>query len=74
MWWNDLEADSKKIVGRVLRGFVNLLNIKPRTDILEALISFWDPTRNVFRFVDFELSPTLEEVAGYAGLNGKLRG
>ena len=73
-WWNDLEANSKEVVGRILGGFVNLLGVRPRTDILEALIPFWDPTRNVFRFVDFELSPTLEEVAGYAGLNGKLRG
>ncbi|XP_075098314.1 uncharacterized protein LOC142175435 [Nicotiana tabacum] len=74
MWWNDLEADSKGVIGRILGGFVNLLGVEPRTDILEALIPFWDPTCNVFRFVDFELSPTLEEVAGYAGLNERLRG
>nr|XP_009798072.1 PREDICTED: uncharacterized protein LOC104244357 [Nicotiana sylvestris] len=57
----------------VLGGLVELLNVKPRSNIVEALILFWDPTRNVFRFSDFELIPTLEEVAGYAGLNGNLR-
>ena len=74
MWWNDLGNDSKKIVERILGGLVSLLDIKPRTDVIEALIPFWDPTRNVFRFADFELTPTLEEIAGYAGLDGKLRG
>ncbi|XP_075089082.1 uncharacterized protein LOC142170717 [Nicotiana tabacum] len=73
MWWNDLGKGSRETMVKVLGGLVGLLNVKPRLDIIEALIPFWDPTRNVFRFSDFELTPTLEEVAGYAGLNGNLR-
>ncbi|XP_075099091.1 uncharacterized protein LOC142175977 [Nicotiana tabacum] len=73
MWWNDLGKGSREIVVRVLGGLVGLLNVKPRSDIIEALIPFWDLTCNVFPFSDFELTPTLEEVAGYAGLNGNLR-
>nr|XP_016464165.1 PREDICTED: uncharacterized protein LOC107787155 [Nicotiana tabacum] len=73
MWWNDLGKGSRGTVIKVLGGLVGLLNIKPRLDIIEALIPFWDPTRNVFRFSDFELTPILEEISGYAGLNGNLR-
>jgi len=73
MWWNDLGKGSRGTVIKVLGGLVGLLNIKPRLDVIEALIPFWDPTRNVFRFSDFELTPTLEEIAGYAGLSGNLR-
>jgi len=60
MWWNDLGKSSREIVVKVMGGLVGLLNVKPRLDIIEALIPFWDPTRNVFRFSDFELTPTLE--------------
>ncbi|XP_070022661.1 uncharacterized protein [Nicotiana sylvestris] len=73
MWWNDLGKGSRETVVRVLGGLVGLLNVKPRLDIIEAFIPFWDPTRNVFLFSDFELTPTLEEVEGYAGLNRNLR-
>uniref|UniRef100_A0A1S4BZB6 DUF7745 domain-containing protein n=1 Tax=Nicotiana tabacum TaxID=4097 RepID=A0A1S4BZB6_TOBAC len=74
MWWNNLGEGNKEIVARILGGLVGLLNVKPKSDVIEALIPFWDPTRNVFRFGGFELTPTLEEVAGYAGLNGNMRG
>nr|XP_016461126.1 PREDICTED: uncharacterized protein LOC107784496 [Nicotiana tabacum] len=73
MWWNDLGKGSRETVVNVLGGLIGLLNIKPMLDIIEALVPFWDPTHNVFRFSDFELTTTLEEVAGYAGLNGNLR-
>ncbi|XP_019235757.1 PREDICTED: uncharacterized protein LOC109216083 [Nicotiana attenuata] len=73
MWWNDLGKVSKNTVVKVLGGLVGLLKIKPRLDVIEALIPFWDPTHNVFHFSDFELTPTLEEIAGYAGLSENLR-
>nr|XP_016480572.1 PREDICTED: uncharacterized protein LOC107801716 [Nicotiana tabacum] len=73
MWWNDLEKFSRDTVVKVLGGLVGLLKIKPRLDVIEALIPFWDLTHNVFHFSDFELTPTLEEIAGYAGLSGNLR-
>lgn len=73
IWWNDLGKGSRGTMINVLGGLVELLNIKPRLDVIEALIPFWDPTRNVFRFSDFELTPTLEEIAGYAGLSGNFR-
>lgn len=43
------------------------MKIKPRSNLIEGLILFWDPTHNVFHFSDFELTPSLDEIAGYAG-------
>ena len=41
--------------------------------LIEALIPFWDSTNNVFRFSDFDLTPTLEELGGFTGLGQVLR-
>ncbi|XP_070022451.1 uncharacterized protein [Nicotiana sylvestris] len=73
MWWNDLGEVSRKTVIKALGSLVGLLKIKLRKDIIEALIPFWDPAHNVFHFADFELTPTLEEIAGYAGFSRNLR-
>jgi len=73
MWWHDLGDNSRKVVTKALGSLVGLLKVKPRKDIIKALIPFWDPAHNVFHFADFVLTPTLEEIAGYAGFDGNLR-
>ncbi|XP_070022829.1 uncharacterized protein [Nicotiana sylvestris] len=73
MWWHDLGEDSRKAVTKALGGLIGLLKVNPRKDVIDALIPFWDPTHNVFYFADFELTPTLEEIAGYADFEGNLR-
>ncbi|XP_075106970.1 uncharacterized protein LOC142179964 [Nicotiana tabacum] len=73
MWWNDPGEVIKLYVTKALGGLTGLLKIKPRVDIIEALIPFWDPTHNVFHFSNFELTLLLEEMAGYVGLDGNLR-
>ncbi|XP_075093098.1 uncharacterized protein LOC142172922 [Nicotiana tabacum] len=60
MWWHDLGNDSRKIATKALGGLIGLLKVKPRKDVIEA-------------FADFELTPTLEEIAGYVGFEGNLR-
>ncbi|XP_070007105.1 uncharacterized protein [Nicotiana sylvestris] len=72
-WWHDLRGNSRKVVTKELGGLIGLLKVKPRKDVIEALIPFWDPTHNVFHFADFELNPTLEEIVGYAGFEGNIR-
>ncbi|XP_019250963.1 PREDICTED: uncharacterized protein LOC109229869 [Nicotiana attenuata] len=52
---------------------IDIWEIKPRDDLIKALITFWDPARNVFRFSDFEITPTLEEMAGYIEFGRDLR-
>ncbi|XP_019236817.1 PREDICTED: uncharacterized protein LOC109217047 [Nicotiana attenuata] len=56
-----------------LGNFVNIMEINPRRDLIEALVHFWDPNNNVFRFNGFEMTPTLEELAGYTKLGDELR-
>nr|XP_009801589.1 PREDICTED: uncharacterized protein LOC104247317 [Nicotiana sylvestris] len=50
------------------------MGIKPNRDLIEALVSFWDPANNVFRFKDCEMTPTLEELGGFTGLGRDLPG
>lgn len=51
-----------------------MLEIGPRRDVFEALIHFWDHKNNVFCLSDCELTPTLEEIAGFMGRGYSLRG
>ncbi|XP_019241565.1 PREDICTED: uncharacterized protein LOC109221545 [Nicotiana attenuata] len=67
MWWEDLGKSGQDRVNLYLGGLTGLLKIRPRGDIIKALVTFWDPAHNVFHFSDFELTPTLEEIAGYIG-------
>ncbi|XP_075087785.1 uncharacterized protein LOC142169777 [Nicotiana tabacum] len=73
MWWYDLGEDGQKWVTKHLGALTDIMKIKPRDDLIEALVTFWDPVHNVFRFSDFELTPTLEEIAGYSGFGRDLR-
>ncbi|PHT41935.1 Cold shock domain-containing protein 3 [Capsicum baccatum] len=41
-----------------------LLHITPRSDLIEALLTFWDPSSLVFRFGECEMTPTLAEISG----------
>lgn len=51
-----------------------MMEINPKRDVFEALIQFWDPRNNVFRFSDCEMTPTLEKIAGFFGMGSKLWG
>uniref|UniRef100_A0A1S3YRK6 DUF7745 domain-containing protein n=1 Tax=Nicotiana tabacum TaxID=4097 RepID=A0A1S3YRK6_TOBAC len=73
MWWYDLGEDGQKWVTKHLGALTDIMKIKPRDDLIEALVTFWDPVHNVFRLSDFELTPTLEEIAGYSGFGRDLR-
>lgn len=58
---------------KAIYGLTGLLKIKPGVDMSEAPIPFWEPTHNVFYFSDYELTPTLGEIAGYADFDGSFR-
>uniref|UniRef100_A0A1U7XAV8 Uncharacterized protein LOC104232159 n=1 Tax=Nicotiana sylvestris TaxID=4096 RepID=A0A1U7XAV8_NICSY len=73
MWWNDLDEDGQKWVKKHLGALINIFDIKPREDLVKVLVTFWDPVHNVFRFSDFEITPTLEEIAGYIEFERDLR-
>ncbi|KAG5575519.1 hypothetical protein H5410_055653, partial [Solanum commersonii] len=48
------------------------LDLEPKRDVIKALLSFWNPTNNVFHFSNFEMTPTLEEIAGFTGFGVRL--
>ncbi|XP_070019475.1 uncharacterized protein [Nicotiana sylvestris] len=73
MWLEDLGESGQDVINLYLGGLTGLLKIRPRGDIIKALVTFWDPAHNVFHFSDFELTPTLEEIAGYIGIIEALR-
>ena len=50
-----------------------IMRFSPDRGLIETLIPFWDSTNNVFRFSDFELTSTLEELGGFTGLGQDLR-
>ena len=50
------------------------MEIDPRRDVVKALILFWDLKNNVFHFSDCEMTPTLEEIAGFMGKGSTVRG
>nr|XP_009797336.1 PREDICTED: uncharacterized protein LOC104243782 [Nicotiana sylvestris] len=56
-----------------LKNLVNIMEIEPKRELIEALVYFWDPKNNVFRLNGFEMTPTLEEFAEYTDLGHKSR-
>lgn len=44
------------------------MNIRADRVLTKLLIELWDPTKVVFKFVDCELTPTLEEVTSFTEL------
>ncbi|KAH0773912.1 hypothetical protein KY290_011049 [Solanum tuberosum] len=48
------------------------MQVEPKRDVIEALLSFWNSTNNVLRFSNFEMTPTLEEIAGFTGFGVRL--
>ena len=68
-WYHSLSIEDKtKFKGHF--GFLgSLLEVKPDKDMLESLITFWDPKTTVFRFREQELTPTLEEYASLLKLS-----
>lgn len=49
-----------------------IMQVKPRREVIEALLSIWDPTNNVFCLTSFEMTPTLEEKGGFTGFGVRL--
>ena len=61
-WWKDIQKN------RELGGLTALISVESDRHLIKALLKFWDTERLVFKFRDFELTPTIEEVGGFMGL------
>ncbi|KAK4713553.1 hypothetical protein R3W88_019460 [Solanum pinnatisectum] len=67
-WWIDIKRDREREVRQLLGGLTYLIFVIPNPHLIRALLEFWDPVRMVFKFVDFDLAPTIEEISGFIDL------
>lgn len=45
-----------------------LLNVQANRVLMRLLIMLWDRTKATFKFVEFEIAPTLEDVSNFTEL------
>lgn len=67
-WWKNIHRDHGDEIRTHLGALTVLLNIKADKVLSQFLIDFWDRNKVVFKFVDSELVPTLEEVISFTEL------
>ncbi|KAH0723826.1 hypothetical protein KY289_006870 [Solanum tuberosum] len=68
-WWIDIKRDCEREICQLLGGLTYLIFVIPNPHLIRALLEFWDPMRIVFKFVDFDLAPTIEEISGFIDLS-----
>ncbi|KAK4350797.1 hypothetical protein RND71_030110 [Anisodus tanguticus] len=74
VWWENFDLGSQMAIRRKLGCLISLFDITPDQHLVRALIHFWDPDRVVFKFKDFELTPTLEAINYFTNLIYQDRG
>ncbi|KAH0716665.1 hypothetical protein KY290_012926 [Solanum tuberosum] len=67
-WWKDIERNQELEANELLGGLIALISIETDRHLIKSLLKFWDSERLVFKFRDFELTPTIEEIGGFLGL------
>lgn len=67
-WFNDLPAEDRSTVGRLLRHLLSFLSFRVLEGFIEAMIDHWILACQVFKFGSLKLSLTLEEYAQITGL------
>ncbi|KAK4707083.1 hypothetical protein R3W88_033381 [Solanum pinnatisectum] len=68
VWWRDIEKNRGLEASELLGGLTALISVESDRYLIKALLQFWDSERLVFKFKDFELIPTIEEIGGFLGL------
>ncbi|KAH0669826.1 hypothetical protein KY285_023972 [Solanum tuberosum] len=67
-WWIDIKRNREREIRHLLGGLTYLIFVIPNPHLIRALMEFWDPVRMVFKFVDFDLALTIEEISGFIDL------
>ncbi|KAK4713619.1 hypothetical protein R3W88_019526 [Solanum pinnatisectum] len=52
-----------------LGSLTDLLNVEANKSLITLMVEFWQPTTVTFQFIDFEITPILEEISQIAGLS-----
>ncbi|KAH0633191.1 hypothetical protein KY284_035977 [Solanum tuberosum] len=68
-WWIDIKRYREREIRQLLGGLTYLIFVIPNPHLIRALLEFWDPVRMVFKFVDFDLAPTIEEISGFIDMS-----
>ncbi|KAH0781777.1 hypothetical protein KY290_001375 [Solanum tuberosum] len=68
-WWIDIKRNREREIRQSLGGLTHLIFVIPNLHLIRALLEFWDPVRMVFKFVDFDLAPTIEEISGFIDMS-----
>ncbi|KAK4372927.1 hypothetical protein RND71_008311 [Anisodus tanguticus] len=74
VWWAYFDLGSQITIRRRLGCLVSLFDISPDQHLVRALIRFWDLDRVIFKFRDFEITSTLEEINYFTDLIYQGRG
>ena len=72
-WWKDIQKNRELEANELLGGLTALISVESNRHLIKALLKFCDTERLVFKFTDFELTPTIEEVGGFLRLAYKER-
>ncbi|KAH0748724.1 hypothetical protein KY290_027956 [Solanum tuberosum] len=67
-WRIDIKRNREREICQLLGGLTYLIFVIPNPHLIRALLEFWDPVRMVFKFMDFDLAPTIEEISGFIDL------
>ncbi|KAH0698726.1 hypothetical protein KY284_012941 [Solanum tuberosum] len=66
--WIDIKRNHEREIHQLLGGLTYLIFVIPNLQLIRVLLEFWDPVRMVFKFVDFDLVPTIKEISGFIDL------
>ena len=67
-WWKDIQKNRELEANELLGGLTALISVESDRHLIKALLKFWDTERLVFKFKDFEITPTIAKVGGFMGL------
>ncbi|XP_060178847.1 uncharacterized protein LOC132609032 [Lycium barbarum] len=67
-WWRNIRVAHGEEVKQHLGSLMSLIGIQANKTLTKLLIEFWDPASVTFNFLDFEMTPTLEEICGFTDL------
>ncbi|KAH0655615.1 hypothetical protein KY285_030497 [Solanum tuberosum] len=62
-WWIYIKRDRKEEIHHMLGGLTHLIFIIPNPHLIRSLLEFCDLVRMVFKFMDFDLAPKIEEIS-----------
>ena len=54
LWWNEMDTFDYDEIHKYLGFLMSIMKIKPKREVIDVLLTFWDPKNNVFHFSNFE--------------------